>query len=369
MRGLALQNLTWIGEAVGFGRPTLLSGGDRCDLGPVVGFPGLINSHDHLDFNCYPLSGNPPYADFVAWGTDVQRNKALIAEINAIPTPLRRAFGVLKNLLWGVTAVSDHAEPATATPHPIAVLQNFDFIHSPEGGKRIARILHARSPRPVIAHLAEGITEQSRRRARIFLRRNAQCRPIGGIHGVSLRDNDFSELAALIWCPASNHFLFGRTADINAARRRTAVVFGTDSTISAPGTLWDHLRLARRHASAIQILAALTSAPSRFWRLGANYASNNFVVARRKHTDPLEAFLAIDPADILLVVCRGETALADPAVIEAIPCLATSLERAPNGKFVRMPLPRMKSEVENSVPAFDIEAMLRRFIAPVMLIG
>jgi hypothetical protein len=368
MRGLTFQNLTWIGEAAGFARPALLSGGG-CDPEPVIGFPGLINSHDHLDFNCYPLSGDPPYADFIAWGTEVQRNKTLIGEINAIPKPLRRTFGVLKNLLWGVTAVSDHAEPSPSSGYPIIVLQKFDFIHSPEGGKGIARILHSRSPFPVIAHLAEGVTEQSRRRARTFLRRNAYRRSVAGVHGVSLRDGDFAELAALIWCPASNHFLFRRTADVAAARRRTPILFGTDSTISAPGTLWDHLRLARRHASAIQIFAALTSAPVRFWCRGSAYAAHNFVVARRKHADPLEAFFAIDPVDILLVVCRGQVVLVDPALLETVPDLAANLERAPSGKFVRMPLAHMTSELKASAPAFDADAMLRRFTTPISLTG
>ena len=30
--------------------------------------PGLINSHDHLDFNLYPALGNKTYNNYTEWG-------------------------------------------------------------------------------------------------------------------------------------------------------------------------------------------------------------------------------------------------------------------------------------------------------------
>jgi cytosine/adenosine deaminase-related metal-dependent hydrolase len=31
-------------------------------------FPGLINSHDHLDFNLFPRLGNGIYENYLEWG-------------------------------------------------------------------------------------------------------------------------------------------------------------------------------------------------------------------------------------------------------------------------------------------------------------
>src|SRR3972149_5750108 len=36
--------------------------------------PGLINSHDHLEFNLSPSLGNPPYDNYVEWAEDVKKN-------------------------------------------------------------------------------------------------------------------------------------------------------------------------------------------------------------------------------------------------------------------------------------------------------
>src|SRR5574341_1387463 len=67
------------------GRIRRISPGDggvhpgRCDDGPGVevdlhGYlilPGLINAHDHLEFNLYPRLGRGPYANAGAWARDI----------------------------------------------------------------------------------------------------------------------------------------------------------------------------------------------------------------------------------------------------------------------------------------------------------
>lgn len=272
--------------------------------GEAIAFPGLINSHDHLAFNCYPPTGTPPYRDFLGWSRDVQADGSAIAAIEAIPPAQRRQIGLLKNLLWGVTAVADHGG-ADAPDGPVRVLAPYKDLHSPELGRPHSWLAGAG---PVVMHLAEGVTLASRRRALRYLGWNLWRRPVAGVHGISLEEADFALLAALVWCPASNLFLFGRTADARAAARHTTLLFGTDATISAPGTLWDHLRLARGTVADETILDALTGNAERFWKLGPR---TDFVVARRKAADPWDSFFAVTPADILAVVKDGEPVLLD----------------------------------------------------------
>ena len=314
--------------------------------GDTIVFPGLINSHDHLEFNCYAPTGMPPYRDFVGWARDVQAAREVLGAVETIPLALRRRFGLLKNLLWGVTAVADHGGNETAGD-PVAVLMPYKDLHSPEFEHWWNWVI---GRKPVVMHLAEGITDHSRRRALRYLRWNLWRRKVAGVHGVALRDRDFKRLSALVWCPGSNHFLFNRTADAGAAARRTALLFGTDSTLSAPGTLWDHLRAVRGSVGDETLLAALTSTAQRFWKLPER---RDYVVARRHHDDPWDSFFALTPEDILLVVKDGETVLADRQLGPDFHALGS--------KYVRLPVPEMIEEVGRHI---DPDALIARFTGP-----
>src|ERR1700689_3290710 len=95
------------------------SGADRAalEIGAVIchdaiAFPGLINSHDHLEFDLYPPLGHGPYADYVTWREDIhRRDRGQIASIEAVPRPYRARWEAVKNLLSGVTSVATHGEP------------------------------------------------------------------------------------------------------------------------------------------------------------------------------------------------------------------------------------------------------------------
>lgn len=341
------DKLTWLGSEVGLPMPAWL--GDllqRCGhAGDVIAFPGLVNSHDHLDFNCYPPTGAPPYGDVIAWSRDVQAKRTLIETIEAIPAPIRTQFGLLKNLLWGVTAVADHGgRPSSG---PITVLTCHACLHSPEA-ERWGRLKLLAGSNTVVAHIAEGTTPESRARARRFLRWNLRHRPIAGVHAVSFEAEDFARLEALIWCPASNLFLFGRTADVAAAAQRTRILFGTDSTLSAPGTLWDHLRQVRGMLPDHDLLASLTVKAGDFWNLPPSHWQNNFVVARRRRADRWDSFFALTPADILLVVSGGEIALADSALAEGLALSGSFSTVADTQKFVRLPVPDMVRQIREA---------------------
>src|SRR6478736_7823521 len=53
-------------------------------------FPGLINSHDHLEFNLFPQLGNFVYKSYLEWGSDIhQQDKDIINAVIKIPKQLR----------------------------------------------------------------------------------------------------------------------------------------------------------------------------------------------------------------------------------------------------------------------------------------
>ena len=46
----------------------------------ALAFPGLINSHDHLDFDLFPMTANKVYANYVEWA-QIYRKITVIALI------------------------------------------------------------------------------------------------------------------------------------------------------------------------------------------------------------------------------------------------------------------------------------------------
>ena len=98
----------------------------------AVAFPGLINSHDHLDFNLFPQLGNRIYNNYREWGRDIHNaNKAEISGVLRIPAPLRTQWGIYKNLLNGITTVVNHGKPLAIRDPLITVYQRSRSLHSP----------------------------------------------------------------------------------------------------------------------------------------------------------------------------------------------------------------------------------------------
>src|SRR5205823_494041 len=57
-------------------------------------YPGLINAHDHLEFNLFPRLGEPPYPNAYEWGKDLHRRwKEAIGKIQGIPLRYRLWWG------------------------------------------------------------------------------------------------------------------------------------------------------------------------------------------------------------------------------------------------------------------------------------
>src|SRR5215217_3140138 len=92
---------------------------------PAIAFPGLINSHDHLDFNNFPKLGNRVYNDYIEWGNDIHTaDKEEIQKVLNIPKELRVQWSLYKNLLNGITTVVQHGEYFKITDSPVNVFQD-----------------------------------------------------------------------------------------------------------------------------------------------------------------------------------------------------------------------------------------------------
>jgi cytosine/adenosine deaminase-related metal-dependent hydrolase len=292
----------------------------------AIVLPGLINSHDHLDFNLFPMLGNRVYEDYMEWGQDIHaRHKERIEQVLRIPQALRTRWGMYKNLLNGFTTVVNHGPVLdTGAEDIITVFQDCHCLHSLGTEKRWKWKLNGFRCRekPIVLHIGEGTNSVAAREADRLRRWNLFRRPIVGVHGVAMNERQAEALKALVWCPDSNFFLYHQTAPINWLKRRLPILFGTDSTLSATWNGWEQLRLASQQHMLTdeELLDSLTGITAAIWglpmvgKIGMGYQADLVIT---KPVDPDSVF-ATNPEDLLLVMHRGHIRLFDSSLAASL---------------------------------------------------
>jgi cytosine/adenosine deaminase-related metal-dependent hydrolase len=236
------------------GRITAPDGGFDC----VLRFPeaevrpGLINAHDHLHRNHYGRLGRPPYCNAYEWAFDIQvRFQARIDEGRRRSRREALLEGAWKNLCAGVTTVVHH-DPWEADfdddfPLHVVRVRNADSLGMTPDLEGFD------GEGPCCLHLAEGTGPEMAEEVRALAGRGLLGPELIAVHGIGV-DADGAGLfraagAALVWCPSSNFFLFGRTAPDTLLGQGVDVLLGSDSRLTGAGDLLDELRCARAHGA------------------------------------------------------------------------------------------------------------------------
>ena len=331
----------------------VLSIGERPKHGDIVvdlagGFvlPGLVNAHDHLELNHYGrIKGRDRYANASDWIADMAprlANDPAIRNGRALPLIERLFIGGLKNLLAGVTTVAHH-NPFYAELRrtmPIRVVRRYGWAHSfllearpvgargEPGGDVAARSQATPSDAPFMVHLAEGVDAEARGElprleALGCLKTNTVI-----VHGVAIDGNGWRRVAragaGLVWCPASNVFLFGETAGVHeliasADGARVTVALGTDSRVTGSRDLLDELRAARGAAPLspdalfrmVTRDAAALLRQSRAGRLAVGLPADLMVIPPLAG-EPGAALLQAKRRDVQLVTVEGRPLVGNP---------------------------------------------------------
>ncbi|MGZ3765307.1 MAG: amidohydrolase family protein [Mucilaginibacter sp.] len=290
----------------------------------AIVFPGLINSHDHLDFNLFPALGNEIYKSYTEWGQHIHKTyKDTINSVLNIPEALREEWGIYKNLLCGVTTVVNHGKKIKKQNDAISVFEDCQCIHSVQFEKKWMLALNNpfKKNLPVVIHVGEGTDPASFNEINSLIRRNFLRRNIVGVHGVAMNETQARSFKALVWCPESNYFLLNQTAPVNRLKKHLPVLFGTDSTLTGDWNIWDHIRLARKtkFLTDQELYNSLTINAADTWKLdnGAIIEGKDADLVVAKTRDGLsrsDAFFATEPMDILMVIHKGIISLFDEAL-------------------------------------------------------
>jgi hypothetical protein len=321
---------------------------------------GLINGHDHLYLNHFGRLGSPPYEDAYAWEDIHVRHRAAIERGRKLPRSDALLFGALKNIVGGVTTVVHHDawDERFDRTFPIRVARVHvlhSIGHEPDPAAALSAS-GAPAAAPVCIHLAEGTNARAAAEVAELARCGLLNERLLAVHVVGVDAAGVARLraagAAVVWCPTSNEFLFGRTAPCALFASGIDVLLGTDSLLTGTGTLLDELRAARAHACLgdDRLRAAVGATAAR--RLGLTPPS----LAPGAPADVIALrapVLAARPADVALVLVDGRPVLADEALAELFTATCVSSEPVFVGgvrKHVAAPLATVAERVFDLVP-------------------
>jgi cytosine/adenosine deaminase-related metal-dependent hydrolase len=240
------------GRLLPWGSPT--GSGPELNLDGYLILPGLINCHDHLEFNLFPRLGQGPYPNVTAWAEDIHHpDRSPVKEHLAVPKAVRLAWGGLKNLLSGVTTVSHHNPYEEVFDHgfPVRVVKRFGWAHSLHFDSAIVDRHRATPERwPFLIHAAEGTDACAAAEIAELDRMGVLRRRTVLIHGVAI-DCDSLQLllrrrSSIAWCPSSNLFTLSQTLRPEVLRSGIPIGLGTDSALTCQHDLAGELRVARQ---------------------------------------------------------------------------------------------------------------------------
>lgn len=322
----------------------------------AIAFPGLINSHDHLDFNCFTTFGRSIYNNYTEWGNHIHATyKEKINAVLKIPQHLRIAWGIYKNLLAGVTTVINHGAILTIENPLINIYQEPQNLHSVKFQKKWKWKLNNpfQKNKPCVIHTGEGTDKQSAGEIDELLKWNLLNRKLIGVHGVAMNSIQAKGFEALVWCPESNNILLNKHADINALKSSTRILFGTDSTLTGNWNIWQHLRLARRLKLVTdeELFSMITSSAAQLWNLnnGKIQAGKNadIVIAKTNTgTAAWDDVFSVNPSGILMVLQKGNIRMFDETMLQQLSSLQFDLK-----KFSKVSINGVSKFVEGNVPA------------------
>ena len=306
------------------------------DLNGFLVMPGLINAHDHLQFALFPRLANPPYRNYIDWGSDIHdKFRDVIVKHGAVSKDVRLWWGGIRNVLCGVTTVCHHDclwPELQRQDFPIRVVQEYGWGHSLAlGGDLLKARLSTPEGRPFILHACEGVDEQAHAELAGLDRLGLLDGLTVLVHGLAI-DEAGLELVrqrgvSLIVCPSSNEFLFKRLPDMELLGTIKNVALGNDSPLTAQGDLLDEVRFASSFCDIRPdaIYRMVTEAPAAVLRLVGHEGSiavtgvGDLMAVPDNGQSGQARLKGLSMHDVEFVMVGGRVQLASETIMERLP--------------------------------------------------
>jgi 5-methylthioadenosine/S-adenosylhomocysteine deaminase len=346
-----IEAVTGAGEPV----PSGFDGAAQALTRGVV-YPGLIDLHNHLAYNCLPLWVPPgrqePFTSRDQWPrldayvTDVRLPTLSLTQV-ASKALLK--YVEVKAAVGGVTAIQGSAK--LSRPYEGWLVRNVEYETFGTRHKTVFQSVrtlgtedfqaareHMTAGNSFIYHLAEG-TSPALLREYDDLRANDCLHPsLVAIHATALGDPQYQEWgphgSSMVWSPLSNLWLYHHTSDVLAARRHgIRICLGADWSPSGSKHLLGELKVAdlwnRDPAglagafSDLELCQMVTSNPAdalgwgdRIGRVKAGLRGDLLVLPRRR-PDPYRNLIEATELDVRLVLVGGRPVYGTPALMAA----------------------------------------------------
>ena len=322
-------------------------------------FPGLIELHNHLSYDCLPLwkvpqqftnrgqwQANSNYAANVAapMGVIAKSNDA-----NLLAAVAR--YAETKCLLGGVTSSqgislkTDDLE--TYYRSAMRVVDDPDDTAFARASTRIPDVAASdwtsfneelQQASCLLLHLSEGL-DTAARDAFLALESNGQwaiSSALAGIHCAALQPQDFAIMqakgASVVWSPLSNLLLYGGTTNIKAARAAGLdIALGSDWSPSGSKNLLNELKVAKVANDALglgltpqDLVAMVTSTAARIVKwdslvgsIAAGKRADLVVISGSTSADPYSSLINAAETDLVLMLIDGRPVLGTEALMGA----------------------------------------------------
>jgi cytosine/adenosine deaminase-related metal-dependent hydrolase len=322
-------------------------------------FPGLIELHNHLSYNCLPLWDVPKkYSNRSQWSGIAEYQKKISLPMNALGKTRGYVEAIVryvecKCLAAGVTTsqgimlfsnggikkyykgVVRNVEEAGNPSLPM-VNAKIPDIASKESGKFLK---HLKKCSCLLLHLSEGVDEKAHKHfeaLKISKNNWAITDAFVGIHSTALKNEDFKILkekgASMIWSPFSNLLLYGQTADIKSAKKsKINIGIGSDWSPSGSKNLLGELKVAKIFSeennnlfSSYDIIAMATKNAAKIikWdkELGTLEKGKraDFFVVEGENKNPFDHLLNCSERHIRLVVIDGHARFGDSRMMNKL---------------------------------------------------
>ena len=316
-------------------------------------YPGLIDLHNHLAYNCVGLWIAPretPYTSRNQW----PREKEYVTDVREPAAALGQVAGravlkwvELKALVGGVTAIQGSAK--LDRPYEGWLVRNVELETFGTGRKTInqsVRTLAEPDFAPVrermaggnafLYHLSEGTDDGLLAEYRDLADHDCLAPQLVGIHSTALGEDEFREWGAkggsVVWSPFSNLWLYAATTDVAAAAAAGLnVCLGADWAPSGSKHLLGELKVADLHNrealgghfSAEELVRMATSNPADAvgWSEEAGRlrpgAFADMVVIASGDGDPYRTLIEATEPDVRLVTVGGRPYYGTPGLMKA----------------------------------------------------